>query len=82
MAVRHRIPTIFSIYMVDVLCCAWAASSCCGRSATRTPRPAPTSCNGWELERLKSARMTIASLSSEVSDLKVSLDWPGPARSR
>lgn len=73
MPVRHKIPTIFNIYMVDVLCCAlgcvvllWQVSY---QDATDRGDALETSLND-----LKGAQLSLRSLHSEIDNLKVSLD--------
>src|SRR5262245_17302759 len=70
---RHRIPTIFSIYMVDVLCCAlgcvvlmWQVER---QDAEQMTYEASTS-----LEQLGKARQTIVALSGELESLKSMLE--------
>src|SRR3954452_12768423 len=79
MAVRHRIPTIFSIYMVDVLCCAlgcvillWQVSYQEAEDQTAKALARNDELTA-SLEKLKSSRLTIDSLSSEVDSLQVKL---------
>src|SRR5215211_2589439 len=80
MAVRHRIPTIFSIYMVDVLCCAlgcvillWQFNFQEAEKQTAEAEAKNEELTA-SLKRLNSAKVAIDSLTSEVSHLKVSLD--------
>jgi len=73
MQTRHRIPTVFSIYMVDVLCCAlgcvillWQLYHHESQEQTAAARDA--------LKKLDDAGLTINSLTSDVESLKVKLD--------
>ncbi|MFO0965483.1 MAG: VWA domain-containing protein [Gemmataceae bacterium] len=73
MAIRHRTPTIFSIYMVDVLCCAlgcvillWQLYHSESEEQTAAARDA--------LDRLASAKLDLAHVSSERDDFKGRLE--------
>jgi hypothetical protein len=94
MAIRHRVPTIFSIYMVDVLCCAlgcvillWQVSFQEAEQQTAEAKKqtqevmkqtlaAELRGNQLQesLDKLKNARLSISSLTSEIDSLKVALD--------
>ena len=78
--VRHRIPTIFNIYMVDVLCCAlgcvvllWQVSY---QEAEQQTEAATARGDALQasLDQLKSAQLSLKSLSSDVDNLKIALD--------
>ena len=73
MQTRHRIPTIFSIYMVDVLCCAlgcvillWQLYHHESEEQTAAAQQA--------LKKLETAHLSINALTSDVDALKISLD--------
>jgi hypothetical protein len=87
MAARHRIPTIFSIYMVDVLCCAlgcvvllWQVNYQEAEKQTAEAKKQTIAANARgdelqiSLDKLKDARLSISSLASEIDGLKVALD--------
>lgn len=80
MAVRHRVPTIFNIYMIDVLCCAlgcvillWQVSFQEAESQTVAANARGDALQ-TSLDQLKNANLSIRSLGSEVDDLKVALE--------
>lgn len=80
MFTRHRIPTIFSIYMVDVLCCAlgcvvllWQVDR---QEAEQQTYEASTSLEqlGKTKQQLNKAHQTVVALSSELENLKYTLE--------
>src|SRR5262245_33421331 len=80
MQVRHRIPTIFSIYMVDVLCCAlgcvvllWQLYHYESEEQSARARESLASEHAAN-DKLTRAQLAISSLHSEVEGLKVALD--------
>lgn len=80
MAVRNRIPTIFNIYMVDVLCCAlgcvillWQVSFREAESQTERAHARGDALQ-TSLDQLKDAQLSLRSLNSEVDNLKIALD--------
>ena len=70
---RHRIPTIFSIYMVDVLCCALGCVVLMWQ-VERQDAEQMTSEASTSLEQLGKARQTIVALSGELESLKSMLE--------
>ena len=83
MQTRHRIPTIFSIYMVDVLCCAlgcvvllWQLYHYEAQEQTIKARDSLTSLE-IERDKRKQAQLAIHSFSSKVEGLKIALDASG-----
>lgn len=73
MKIRHRVPTIFSIYMVDVLCCAlgcvillWQVNFFEAEEQTAAARDS--------LDNLKKANVSLDALSSQLANLKNELD--------
>lgn len=80
MTVRHKIPTIFSIYMLDVVCCAlgcvillWQVSHQENESSIVLLDETRTELEATQ-RRLEKARISISSLTSEVDGLKVAVD--------
>jgi len=80
MAVRHRVPTIFNIYMVDVLCCAlgciillWQVSFREAESQTEKANARGDALQ-TSIDTLRDAQLSLRSLNSEVDDLKIALD--------
>lgn len=73
MQVRHRIPTIFSIYMVDVLCCALGCVILLWQLYHHESEE-QTAAAAAALDKLQEANLALSSLTSEVESLKVSLD--------
>ncbi len=80
MVTRHRIPTIFSIYMMDVLCCAlgcivllWQVSV---QDAEDKTLAASTSLSERDLARSQvvQANQVIVSLTGELQSIKASLE--------
>ncbi|MCI0380566.1 MAG: VWA domain-containing protein [Gemmataceae bacterium] len=87
MATRHRIPTIFNIYMMDVLCCAlgcvillWRlyhheseeqTAAAQAQSAIATEQSAIAKAM---LSKLEAANLSISALTSDVEALKITLD--------
>lgn len=76
---RHRIPTIFSIYMVDVLCCAlgcvillWQVNHQEAMEQTAEAQKKTEEVLA-SMEQLKKAQLDINSLSSEVHNLQIAL---------
>ena len=74
MQVRHRIPTIFSLYMVDVLCCALGCVVLLWQLYHYESQE--------EAAKVRAARLSINSLSSEVDGLKIGPTPPTRIRFR
>src|SRR5262245_64283504 len=77
---RHRIPTIFSIYMVDVLCCAlgcvvllWQVSHQEAEVKTQEAEERTAAANS-SLKDLDKANQRILALSGDLDYLKTSLE--------
>jgi hypothetical protein len=80
MAARHRIPTVFSIYMLDVLCCAlgcvillWQVDH---QEAEMQTAAATTRGDALQtaVDQLKNANISIDSLAGENKTLKITSD--------
>src|SRR5437868_6158824 len=72
MAVRHRVPSIFSIYMVDVLCCALGCVILLWQVDHQEAETQTASAEA-RANALSSARLSIGSLTNELNDLKIAL---------
>ncbi len=73
MLTRHRIPTIFSIYMVDVLCCALGCVVLLWQ-VNHQEAEEKTAAASSSLQDLGKANQTILALSGELDYLKNSLE--------
>ncbi|MCI0642845.1 MAG: VWA domain-containing protein [Gemmataceae bacterium] len=80
MATRHRIPTIFNIYMVDVLCCAlgcvillWQLYHHESEEQAAAAQE-QTAIAKARLKKLEEANLSISALTSDVEALKITLD--------
>src|SRR5207237_6464828 len=80
MKTRHKIPAVFSIYMVDVLCCALGCVILLWQlyhheSEEQTAANEEIRQKNDEIrKKLEDAHLAIGSLTSDVESLKVSLD--------
>jgi hypothetical protein len=80
MKTRHKVPAVFSIYMVDVLCCALGCVILLWQlyhheSEEQTAQNEEVRKENDDVRRkLEAANLAINSLSSEVDSLKVTLD--------
>jgi chromosome segregation ATPase len=70
---RHRIPTIFSIYMVDVLCCALGCVILLWQVNHQEAEDKNASLSA-SLNKLQNRDETILALTSEIDTLKSNLD--------
>jgi len=73
MANRHRIPTIFNIYMVDVLCCALGCVILLWQVSFQEAESKTAEANS-RVDQLKDAQLSLRSLDSEVDNLKIALE--------
>src|SRR5271165_4509700 len=80
MKARHRIPAVFSIYMVDVLCCALGCVILLWQlyhqeSAEQTAKNEEIRKeNEAILQKLSQANLSLDSLSSDFQSMKATLD--------